>query len=245
MVGPYSPGSPGSPGRKIHRNFRTGRARRGRKARPDGKITESPRQKRPAGRQNHRIPHILYTYFTEAIEVALWLTMLPCAVSRGRFGDAWMSMTVSFGSEAEGAARAKQQPKHLRATTSIYLASEPRSKVCDAAHHHGPRGALVGDSSAPRRSHSQRTQLDRAPERVVYGSGMSRRQRRRSNPCAPGQRAIVPVNPARRPTGVSSEAAPHRPRPPCWAAWATSQKSRTRTVAAPPASSQSRGTHRG
>eukprot|EP00962_Isochrysis_galbana_P032830 scaffold10868_cov121-Isochrysis_galbana.AAC.5 len=43
---------------------------------------------------------------TEAIEVALWLTMLPCAVSRGRFGDAWMSMTVSFGSEAEGAARA-------------------------------------------------------------------------------------------------------------------------------------------
>eukprot|EP00962_Isochrysis_galbana_P004053 scaffold1130_cov127-Isochrysis_galbana.AAC.5 len=43
---------------------------------------------------------------TEAIEVALWLTMLPCVVSRGRFGDAWMSMTVSFGSEAEGAARA-------------------------------------------------------------------------------------------------------------------------------------------
>eukprot|EP00962_Isochrysis_galbana_P002167 scaffold564_cov101-Isochrysis_galbana.AAC.5 len=43
---------------------------------------------------------------TEAIEVALWLTMLPCAVSCGRFGDAWMSMTVSFGSEAEGAARA-------------------------------------------------------------------------------------------------------------------------------------------
>eukprot|EP00962_Isochrysis_galbana_P029624 scaffold9492_cov108-Isochrysis_galbana.AAC.6 len=34
------------------------------------------------------------------------LTMLPCADSRGRFGDAWMSMTVSFGSEAEGAARA-------------------------------------------------------------------------------------------------------------------------------------------
>eukprot|EP00962_Isochrysis_galbana_P009933 scaffold2748_cov154-Isochrysis_galbana.AAC.2 len=32
--------------------------------------------------------------------------MLPCACSRGRFGDAWMSMTVSFGAEAEGAARA-------------------------------------------------------------------------------------------------------------------------------------------
>eukprot|EP00962_Isochrysis_galbana_P057956 scaffold30592_cov112-Isochrysis_galbana.AAC.1 len=43
---------------------------------------------------------------TEAFEVALWLTMLPCAASRGRCGDAWMSMMVSFGSEAEGAARA-------------------------------------------------------------------------------------------------------------------------------------------
>eukprot|EP00962_Isochrysis_galbana_P003599 scaffold1021_cov108-Isochrysis_galbana.AAC.20 len=42
----------------------------------------------------------------ERWHVALWLTMLPCVVSRGRFGDAWMSMTVSFGSEAEGAARA-------------------------------------------------------------------------------------------------------------------------------------------
>eukprot|EP00962_Isochrysis_galbana_P004499 scaffold1232_cov127-Isochrysis_galbana.AAC.9 len=42
----------------------------------------------------------------EAVEVALWLTMLPCDDSRWRFGDAWMSMTVSFGSEAEGAARA-------------------------------------------------------------------------------------------------------------------------------------------
>eukprot|EP00962_Isochrysis_galbana_P027240 scaffold8542_cov119-Isochrysis_galbana.AAC.6 len=31
---------------------------------------------------------------------------LPCACSRGRFGDAWMSMTVSFGAEAEEAARA-------------------------------------------------------------------------------------------------------------------------------------------
>eukprot|EP00962_Isochrysis_galbana_P002253 scaffold591_cov121-Isochrysis_galbana.AAC.3 len=35
--------------------------------------------------------------------------MLPCAVSRGRFGNAWMSMTVSFGSEAEGAARAQDK----------------------------------------------------------------------------------------------------------------------------------------
>jgi len=32
--------------------------------------------------------------------------MLPCDDSRWRFGDAWMFMTVSFGSEAEGAARA-------------------------------------------------------------------------------------------------------------------------------------------
>eukprot|EP00962_Isochrysis_galbana_P006901 scaffold1864_cov106-Isochrysis_galbana.AAC.10 len=30
-----------------------------------------------------------------------------CDDSRWRFGDAWMSMTVSFGSEAEGAARAQ------------------------------------------------------------------------------------------------------------------------------------------
>jgi len=43
---------------------------------------------------------------TEAFEVALWLTMLPCAGSRGRFGDEWISMTMSFGAEAEGAARA-------------------------------------------------------------------------------------------------------------------------------------------
>eukprot|EP00962_Isochrysis_galbana_P017235 scaffold4961_cov114-Isochrysis_galbana.AAC.9 len=43
---------------------------------------------------------------SEAFAVAIWLTMLPCAESRGRFGDEWMSMTVSFGSEAEGAARA-------------------------------------------------------------------------------------------------------------------------------------------
>eukprot|EP00962_Isochrysis_galbana_P037242 scaffold12978_cov107-Isochrysis_galbana.AAC.2 len=34
--------------------------------------------------------------------------MLPCACWRGRFGDAWMSMTVSFGAEAEGAARAER-----------------------------------------------------------------------------------------------------------------------------------------
>jgi len=42
----------------------------------------------------------------DAFEVALWLTMLPCAESGGRFGDEWMSMTMSFGSEAKGAARA-------------------------------------------------------------------------------------------------------------------------------------------
>eukprot|EP00962_Isochrysis_galbana_P019672 scaffold5726_cov116-Isochrysis_galbana.AAC.3 len=45
---------------------------------------------------------------TEAFGVALWLTMLPCAGSRGRFGDEWISMTMSFGAEAEGAARATQ-----------------------------------------------------------------------------------------------------------------------------------------
>eukprot|EP00962_Isochrysis_galbana_P024374 scaffold7467_cov140-Isochrysis_galbana.AAC.3 len=38
--------------------------------------------------------------------VALWLTLLSCAGSRGRFGDEAMSMTVSFGAGAEGAARA-------------------------------------------------------------------------------------------------------------------------------------------
>ena len=38
--------------------------------------------------------------------VALGLTLLSCAGSRGRFGDEAMSMTVSFGAEAEGAARA-------------------------------------------------------------------------------------------------------------------------------------------
>eukprot|EP00962_Isochrysis_galbana_P013629 scaffold3863_cov166-Isochrysis_galbana.AAC.2 len=37
---------------------------------------------------------------------ALWLTLLSCAGSRGRFGDEAISMTVSFGAEAEGAARA-------------------------------------------------------------------------------------------------------------------------------------------
>jgi len=78
MVGPDSPdspgspgssGSPGSPGRKIHVNFRTGRdrrdrrARRGRKARPDGKITESPRrQKGPPPDGKITESPILYTY---------------------------------------------------------------------------------------------------------------------------------------------------------------------------------------
>eukprot|EP00962_Isochrysis_galbana_P004095 scaffold1141_cov128-Isochrysis_galbana.AAC.16 len=46
---------------------------------------------------------------SEAFAVAIWLTMLPCADSRGPFGDEWMSMTVSFGSEAEGAARARKR----------------------------------------------------------------------------------------------------------------------------------------
>eukprot|EP00962_Isochrysis_galbana_P033480 scaffold11206_cov117-Isochrysis_galbana.AAC.21 len=38
----------------------------------------------------------------EAFGVALWLTMLPCAGSRGCFGDEWISMTMSVGPEAEG-----------------------------------------------------------------------------------------------------------------------------------------------
>eukprot|EP00962_Isochrysis_galbana_P045979 scaffold18317_cov129-Isochrysis_galbana.AAC.2 len=42
----------------------------------------------------------------EAFGMALCLTMLPCAGSRGRFGDDGIPMTVSFGSEADGAARA-------------------------------------------------------------------------------------------------------------------------------------------
>eukprot|EP00962_Isochrysis_galbana_P022618 scaffold6764_cov115-Isochrysis_galbana.AAC.7 len=33
----------------------------------------------------------------EAFWVALWLTMFPCAGSRGRFGDDWISMTMSVG----------------------------------------------------------------------------------------------------------------------------------------------------
>eukprot|EP00962_Isochrysis_galbana_P010554 scaffold2921_cov124-Isochrysis_galbana.AAC.2 len=37
--------------------------------------------------------------------------MLPCADSRGRFGDAWMSMTVSFVSE----------PKERRARSCLWL----------------------------------------------------------------------------------------------------------------------------
>jgi len=47
--------------------------------------------------------------FTEAFEVALWLTMLPCAASRGRFGDKWISMTMSFGAEADKERRARQR----------------------------------------------------------------------------------------------------------------------------------------
>eukprot|EP00962_Isochrysis_galbana_P047345 scaffold19288_cov142-Isochrysis_galbana.AAC.4 len=67
---------------------------------------------------------------TEAIEVALWLTMLPCVVSRGRFGDAWMSMTVSFGSEAEGAARASLVVAgHLAANSELAHAR------CNAPRH--------------------------------------------------------------------------------------------------------------
>jgi len=38
--------------------------------------------------------------------VALWLTLLSCAGSRGRFGDEAIPMSTSFGTEAEGAARA-------------------------------------------------------------------------------------------------------------------------------------------
>jgi len=40
-----------------------------------------------------------------AFGLALCLTMLPCARSRGRFGDDGMPMSM-FGAEAEGAARA-------------------------------------------------------------------------------------------------------------------------------------------
>eukprot|EP00962_Isochrysis_galbana_P036204 scaffold12470_cov119-Isochrysis_galbana.AAC.16 len=38
--------------------------------------------------------------------LALWLTILPCAGSRGRFGDDWNPMSMSVDPEAEGAARA-------------------------------------------------------------------------------------------------------------------------------------------
>eukprot|EP00962_Isochrysis_galbana_P042740 scaffold16060_cov107-Isochrysis_galbana.AAC.4 len=45
----------------------------------------------------------------EAFGVALWLTMLPCAGPRGRFGNDGIPMSMPFGSEAEGAARAARQ----------------------------------------------------------------------------------------------------------------------------------------
>eukprot|EP00962_Isochrysis_galbana_P046749 scaffold18898_cov116-Isochrysis_galbana.AAC.2 len=41
-----------------------------------------------------------------AKSMALWLTILPCAGSRGRFGDDWIPISMSVGPEAEGAARA-------------------------------------------------------------------------------------------------------------------------------------------
>eukprot|EP00962_Isochrysis_galbana_P009896 scaffold2741_cov134-Isochrysis_galbana.AAC.12 len=50
----------------------------------------------------------------EGFGVALWLTMLPCAGSRGRFGDDGIPMTVSFGTEAEGAARASAGVRSMR-----------------------------------------------------------------------------------------------------------------------------------
>eukprot|EP00962_Isochrysis_galbana_P025184 scaffold7738_cov107-Isochrysis_galbana.AAC.10 len=41
----------------------------------------------------------------ESIVVALWLTLLPDDGSRGRFGDGGVSVAMSVGPEAEGAAR--------------------------------------------------------------------------------------------------------------------------------------------
>eukprot|EP00962_Isochrysis_galbana_P022563 scaffold6748_cov122-Isochrysis_galbana.AAC.4 len=43
---------------------------------------------------------------TGSKEVALWLTLLSDDGSRGRFGDGGVSVTMSVGPEAEGAARA-------------------------------------------------------------------------------------------------------------------------------------------
>eukprot|EP00962_Isochrysis_galbana_P003571 scaffold1013_cov108-Isochrysis_galbana.AAC.1 len=54
-------------------------------------------------------PHVwgvLSSGIAGAKGMALWLTILPCAGSRGRFGDDWISMSMSVGAEAEGAARA-------------------------------------------------------------------------------------------------------------------------------------------
>eukprot|EP00962_Isochrysis_galbana_P005743 scaffold1552_cov144-Isochrysis_galbana.AAC.4 len=55
-------------------------------------------------------PRCLQTYDTDPIAgangVALGLTLLSCAGSRGRFGDEAIPMSMSFGAEAEGAARA-------------------------------------------------------------------------------------------------------------------------------------------
>eukprot|EP00962_Isochrysis_galbana_P053330 scaffold24758_cov129-Isochrysis_galbana.AAC.2 len=54
----------------------------------------------------HETPTRWLSSIAGALGVALWLTMLSCAGSRGRFGDDGIPMSMSFGAEAEGAARA-------------------------------------------------------------------------------------------------------------------------------------------
>eukprot|EP00962_Isochrysis_galbana_P006251 scaffold1690_cov118-Isochrysis_galbana.AAC.6 len=78
--------------------------------------------------------------------LALWLTILPCAGSRGRFGDDSIPMSMSFGAEAEGAARApKLRTAQSRApvttptpTQKFYLA--PRTRPL---YVHGKSGAVT------------------------------------------------------------------------------------------------------
>eukprot|EP00962_Isochrysis_galbana_P030623 scaffold9933_cov125-Isochrysis_galbana.AAC.5 len=75
--------------------------------------------------------------------------MLPCDASRGRFGDSRLSMTVSFGAEAEGAARAsagrwrKPRMRHISCARAE-KATSASSRSCRRARVQG----LVGIGEA-------------------------------------------------------------------------------------------------
>eukprot|EP00962_Isochrysis_galbana_P053055 scaffold24515_cov112-Isochrysis_galbana.AAC.1 len=62
--------------------------------------------------------------------------MLPCGASRGRFGDSRSSMTVSFGAEAEGAARASAGRFLWRAPGGGLNSSGRREGFLMRSRHH-------------------------------------------------------------------------------------------------------------